>query len=176
MRSFKAISLIVLLAFPGVLCICFLHWQKAHIRHEVKEMLIHGIDRDSLTTLTFSKDETGSLLDWEHDKEFEYAGEMYDVVETLVHGDSITYHCWKDHEETHLNDLLTSITSDSLDKDPLNRSQRTNTTDILKVHYLTITQGAIDIQREVADSPNTYLALLYTHSLLPPPTPPPTSA
>jgi hypothetical protein len=39
-------------------------------------------------------------LKWEHDKEFEYNGQMYDVVEVADIGDSLQYLCWWDKAET----------------------------------------------------------------------------
>lgn len=176
MRQFRAISLIALLALPGVICFCFLQWQKVHVRHELKEKLIKGIDRDSLTVLTFSMDESATTLNWEHDREFEYAGEMFDVVDFVTHGDSITYFCWKDHEETHLNELLSSLTAHSLDQDPQNKSQRSKTTDILKVHYLAVDHLITQPPGPVLKSPSRKSDILHSRFKVPPPTPPPVSS
>lgn len=43
---------------------------------------------------------------------------MYDVIETEIHGDSLYYFCWVDHEETllnkKLNQLLASVMANPL--------------------------------------------------------------
>lgn len=43
---------------------------------------------------------------------------MYDVIETEIHGDSLYYFCWADHEETllnkKLNQLLASVMANPL--------------------------------------------------------------
>lgn len=54
-----------------------------------------------LTLLSFST-ETAEELKWEHEKEFEYQGEMYDIIRSYVQGDTIYYECWKDHEESKI--------------------------------------------------------------------------
>jgi hypothetical protein len=173
MRQFKAISLVALLVLPGMICFCFLQWQKAHVRHDVKERLISGIDRDSLTKLTFSVHESQSLLEWEHEREFNYAEVMYDIVETFQNGDSITYYCWKDDDETHLNDLLSSLTTSSLDQDPKNKSQRSVATNILKVHYLAPDRPITQPLSPALDAPVQKVTRLNTRFVMPPPTPPP---
>ena len=45
-------------------------------------------------------------MDWEHSKEFEFKGEMYDVVFTEYIEDKVIYYCWWDNKETKLNKQL----------------------------------------------------------------------
>lgn len=84
----------------------YFQFEKATIRREIKRKMIAGMDRDELVLLKFSKKDTLEKLRWEHSKEFEYNGQMYDVVARQIKGDSIYYHCWWDHEETELNQKL----------------------------------------------------------------------
>jgi hypothetical protein len=56
--------------------------------------------------LKFSTQEAAENLDWEHDAEFEYRGEMYDVIHATITADSATYWVWWDTEETQLNNEL----------------------------------------------------------------------
>jgi hypothetical protein len=61
----------------------------------------------------FSIEDTRINLNWEHSREFEYKGEMYDVIRSETKGDSIWYWCYWDRKETklrkELNVLLVSL-------------------------------------------------------------------
>ncbi len=107
--SFRAfLSLVILSAFflPFGATYLGLHIQKWRIKKEVKAKLIQGLDKSELTHFTFSKSQIETELDWEHDREFEYKGEMYDVIERHEKGDSIEFLCWHDKAETELNQRL----------------------------------------------------------------------
>ncbi|MBK7106785.1 MAG: hypothetical protein IPH62_16035 [Ignavibacteriae bacterium] len=79
-------------------------------------MLISKIDKNDLAHLKFSKDEIKTKLYWEHSKEFEYNGIMYDVVESINLHDSVEYICWQDDEETELNKRFINLLTSSLEK------------------------------------------------------------
>jgi hypothetical protein len=78
----------------------YLSLQQKAIQETVKRKLKEGILENELVRLTFSKKEIPTLLKWEHDKEFEYNGQMYDVAEVTDIGDSLQYLCWWDKAET----------------------------------------------------------------------------
>lgn len=100
----------------------FLHIQKKQIRHEVKDLILKGLDKEELVLLKFSR-EIHASLHWEKEFEFEYKGEMYDVVEQEFRGDSIFYWCWWDKEETELNKKRSEYTAQILGQDQ-ERNQR----------------------------------------------------
>ena len=106
---FAAILLITILTVPLLSTYMWLQHKKYTIRKEVKQKIISGIEKEELELLKFTKEETQEKLDWKHDYEFEYRGEMYDIVERKQVGDSVYYWCWWDHEETQLNKKLTSL-------------------------------------------------------------------
>ncbi|HET8803629.1 MAG TPA: hypothetical protein VFM72_03560, partial [Aequorivita sp.] len=54
-------------------------------------------------------------------KEFEYNGQMYDIVSKEIKGDSIFYRCWWDHEETQLNKNLKKLVASAFNQDEDNR-------------------------------------------------------
>lgn len=80
------------------------------------------VDRSELVLFKFSTEDAASKLEWEHSKEFEYENEMYDVVQTETKGDTISYWCWRDHEETALNKELTALTTIALKNDPAHQN------------------------------------------------------
>jgi hypothetical protein len=78
----------------------YLSLQQKVIQEAVQRKLEEGIPSNELVKLTFSTSEINKVLRWEHDKEFEYNGQMYDVVEVTDVGDSLQYLCWWDKAET----------------------------------------------------------------------------
>ena len=116
----KCTSLFLLLCLVAPLAATFtlLHYQKRQVREAVKRQILAGVDQKELVLLKFTKKETEAHLRWEHDREFEYQGQMYDVVETIVKRDSIYYRCWWDHAETKLNKQLDELLASVLSADP----------------------------------------------------------
>lgn len=92
--------------------------QKKLIKREIKHRIIEGIDSLELTELRLSKVQVETELRWEHAKEFEFRGQMYDVVRKTETADSVVYVCWWDHEETRLNKKLNLLTALSMNKQP----------------------------------------------------------
>ncbi len=88
--------------------------------------MIAGMDEAELVLLKFTKEETQTKLRWEHSKEFEYDGQMYDIVSKEVKGDSIFYRVWWDHEETKLNKQLVKLVTSAMDQDEENQRNQKN--------------------------------------------------
>lgn len=103
----------------------WLHQRRKAVRKEVKHQIIAGLERSELVLLSFTASELKELK-WEHSKEFEFEGEMYDIVETEVI-DGVTYYwCWSDDEETALNKQLFELTNIALGLDPLQQQNKDN--------------------------------------------------
>jgi hypothetical protein len=88
---------------PTAGSLTWLDLERASVKKAVDRHIIAGIEASDLVLLEFSREETGTLLRWEHAREFEYDGQMYDVVETWAVGDTVFFRCWWDREETALN-------------------------------------------------------------------------
>lgn len=106
MKQFVSIALTIALLVPATGTLLWLYWQKLQVREAVKEQMIEGMDEQELVWLKFTEAEAHSELHWEHSREFEYRGQMYDVVRTEVKGDTTYYLCWPDAAETELNRQL----------------------------------------------------------------------
>lgn len=91
-------------------------------------------DEDKIS-LTFQKTEIGKHTRWEHAKEFEFNGEMYDIVSFRIEGDYITYYCWWDNEETQLNQKLKSIANKAVGADPIHHKKKERVKDAFKVYW-----------------------------------------
>lgn len=87
--------------------------KRATIRQEVSALIDRGIDSDILTLLEFKLDEIDYLVKWEHSREFKYQGEMYDVVRMDTSNQTLQIWCWKDHDETNLNENLKELVQQS---------------------------------------------------------------
>jgi hypothetical protein len=109
--NYKGIVLIGCVLLPLLGAYFFLQYQKKQIKREVKWKMIEGLDVSELVIMKFSKEQTVTELNWKHTKEFEYQGEMYDIVEKHDLGDSIEYVLWWDYAETLLNQQLQALVS-----------------------------------------------------------------
>lgn len=103
-----AVGLVALafVADPTAGSLTWLNLERAIVKKEVDRHIVAGIEASDLVLLKFSREEAETLLRWEHAREFEYDGQMYDVVETWAHGDTVYYRCWWDREETALNNRM----------------------------------------------------------------------
>jgi hypothetical protein len=130
-----SILLLIFLFAPALIMYFGLQYQKSQVRHEIKWRMIKGIDKDELVLLKFTEEDSQKKLLWKHSKEFEYKGQMYDIIETKIIGDTIYYWCWWDHEETNLNKQLTELVANSLGKDPLNKEKQKQLDNFYKTLY-----------------------------------------
>lgn len=119
MRKLFCISpLLFALLCPSGLAYLYFAWQKHQLKEAVKAQLLAGMDASELTELMLSRADAEALLEWEEESEFEYRGQMYDVVDITIEGDSIRYLCYRDHAESRLKQELRSLLSRPLKSDP----------------------------------------------------------
>ncbi len=135
MKKNTAIFLFLCLFVPFLGTYTWLQFKKHQVKETVKRQILVHADKNELVTLTFKASETTTLLHWEHDSEFEYKGQMYDVVEAQTKGDSIAYICWWDHAETALNQQLEHIVDITFGTDPQNHAQQEHLKDFYKSLY-----------------------------------------
>lgn len=105
-RRLLGIALLATLTLPVVAVIAGIHAERAQWRKSVKRALIAITSKDDLVLLKFTEQEKSDLLNWKHEKEFEFRGGMYDIVSAELHCDTTYYYCWPDHQETSLNKKL----------------------------------------------------------------------
>jgi len=136
-------------------------------------MIIEGVDKEDLVLLEFTKGETLTELRWEHEREFEYKEQMYDIVETIDAGNIVYYWCWWDKEETELKRQLGELGKKIFNTDPQKKERH----DRLITFYKSL--FCIEIQNphpalhpKVTKQVSSYRTYLPSFSN-PPPTPPP---
>lgn len=173
-RKLLGILLTLCFVIPITATYVILQVQKKQVKRELKRKLIAEIDRKELILFKFTETEKKSLLNWEHSKEFEYKGEMYDVVETNIMGDTTYYHVWWDNEETELNKRINKLISTALDNDTDNEEPQEQLYRFFKtLYYSKSKKNELPIWVETKD--RYYLSRVFDHSALrpPPQTPPP---
>lgn len=111
---------------PAIATYSWLQQYKKDVKKEVKRKMIAGIDKNQLDYFEFATQEINTKIRWEHAREFEYNSQMYDVVEKKTNGKKTLLWCWKDSEETILNQKLQKLFSfvfnhDSKSKDKENK-------------------------------------------------------
>lgn len=177
MKNLHGILLLACLGVPLLGTYAWLQYQKLVVKSEVKQALMVGMEKERLVRLAFTPIQAETLLRWEHSREFEYRGQMYDVVDAQIRSDSSVYWCWWDQEETLLNQHLLTLVERILERDP----QRQNAKDQLnqffdglccppsKGNLLTFLPGCVQLRHKM---PCTYL--FHVQSLnTGPPAPPP---
>ncbi len=112
----------------------WLSYEKYQTRKSVKRKLKKTLCKSDLTHLCFSVEEARELR-WEHSKEFEYKGEMYDVVYVEEAEGNISYWCWLDKDETSLNNMLADMTESLLGEDDDRQQQKQNLLNFIKSLY-----------------------------------------
>lgn len=151
-------------------CTLFLCLQKIKIQHEVDELIQSGIDKKDLTLFTFTEKEI-SQLNWKHSKEFEYKGEMYDIVEREKRGNSTLFWCWKDEKETKHNAKVHGVLR-RLFGNKLHQKNQKQKGKFLNLVYYFIQEETTEIELEV-DLRNFHYQLFYSAFIPSPIGPPP---
>jgi hypothetical protein len=128
--------LILTLAVPFAVPFFFLHYQKKQVRKEVKEMIVAGLEKEELVLLSFTYEETETVLNWHHSREFEYQGEMYDIVEAEYREDGVTFRCWHDKKESVIHRKMDNLVAQILASDPQKKENQQRLNNYLKVQYL----------------------------------------
>lgn len=171
----KLLGLLLVLTFIAPVATSFvvLKHQKKQVKREIKWRIIAGIEKEELVLLKFSSEEKKTTLDWKHAKEFGFQGEMYDIVESKIEGDTTWYWCWWDHEETKLNKQLSKLVSLALGNDPKRQENQKNLQNFFKsLYFLGSTETSVlpveDKNTDYFSTPN-----LYRSNWVSPPAPPP---
>lgn len=97
-------------------------YMEKYSENDLQEIIIH-------------KNEIESKLAWEHEREFELDGEMYDVISTEIKGDSISYHCIHDEKESSINKRMISFIKNYLNDQTGRDASLIAFSDIFKVLY-----------------------------------------
>lgn len=86
---------------------------------------------------------------WHEDDEFEYRGQMYDIIREEAHGNKIWYYCYWDKAETKLLKHLSKYVSNYLQQHPDKQHQASTLQSYLnKTFLLSKTNGLLEPDRK----------------------------
>jgi hypothetical protein len=172
-KRLPAILLLATLVLPTLGGYAWLRYQKSEIRKEVENHRERGFTEEDLVLLRFSQMETRKLLRWEHPAEFEYLGQMYDIVRSEEQGDSLYYWCYWDEEETVLNREIAELEKSLFDTNPQQQEKQERLQQFYK-SLISIEFGIPDIPQPInITKPNSFLLTTLPLVSFEPPTPPP---
>jgi hypothetical protein len=155
---FFGILLLLSLIAPVVTGLTVLHFQRKAVRKQVKNRILEGIPNSELTLIKISPENKN--IRWKHSKEFEYKGEMYDVVRTEKHGDTTYYYCWWDNQETLLNQKLNENISMELGQNATNKSTKNKLISFYKSLYFSEEILEIEHPFYIPQNPNETKSLI----------------
>ncbi|MGM0944376.1 MAG: hypothetical protein ACQEW9_04270 [Bacteroidota bacterium] len=124
----KILGIVFLLALTAPLLLMFLvlKSQLLEVRQSVEEKFERGFEKDRILTFEFTPAEIKEKLRWEHDREFEYEGQMYDVLDRSEIDDLIYLTVYADHEETELKLKLAKLLEGDLEQNKEKNSRRSD--------------------------------------------------
>jgi len=168
----SGIFLIFCLVVPITATFVVLHYQKNQVRHEVKDEIRAGLSKEELVLLPFSVKDAATTLIWKHGKEFEFKGEMYDIVETEIKGDMIYYWCWEDKKESKLNIKLNRLVALALGQNPERKSTQEQLSNFYKSLFYVeaVPDRVFEFELNKSTFCYTFSRASFAHS---PPVPPP---
>jgi len=97
--------------------------------------MANNTDERLLLVLSFTREESLTMLRWKHSREFVYNGHMYDIVEQREDGNYIHYTCYKDHKETQLESKKAELIAMAMGQDPARENQSKKLTNFLKTVF-----------------------------------------
>ncbi|HMQ46054.1 MAG TPA: hypothetical protein PKA00_01200 [Saprospiraceae bacterium] len=135
MKYFASILLLASLLLPSAGTFFWLKLRKEAIRESIKLEIQRGIPDEKLVELRFSQEDARQYLRWEHDREFEFQGLMFDVISTKKEGDTLIYRCFWDEQESAINRQLNELANKGLANDTENKQLQRRLLDFFKSLY-----------------------------------------
>ena len=133
-NTHKSILLLAALMLPVLVAMSWLKIHKKMVKREVKWLILNHLQKEDLIKLQFTTSEKDALK-WEHNREFECNGNMYDIVKSEISKDSFTYYCYLDHAETVLNNSIDKAIQHMVGKDAKQHQTKDELTNFLKSLY-----------------------------------------
>ncbi|MGY6561478.1 MAG: hypothetical protein ACXITV_05180 [Luteibaculaceae bacterium] len=169
-----AILLLFSLFGPFIIPVGYYKLETKKIKRSIKWKIIEGIDKNELVYMEFTSHQIENDLRWVHSKEFEFEGEMYDIVEYRIVGDSHQMWLWWDYEETELNQRVKRILADFLETNTNQKEGKSKIVSFFKTLFIPSLPAKLPTfynqksEQKIADKPVFYRAP-FLSILAPPP-------
>lgn len=172
-RSLISLLLLFCLLAPVAVTLFIVEEHRVQVKKEIKQRLASVAKLRNLVTIKVDSEEKSRQLNWHDSREFEYCGEMYDVIKTVVKGTSTYYTCWLDHEETELNKKLDELVADALGNSTKHRQSKTKLLELFELFYVAENSGTpvrieTTARKQQYATPNTYQSIFLSHPFPPP--------
>ena len=117
MRKLVSFSLFFLVAWQIIGFVAYFEFSHYHLKKEIKLVLKQGVPKDELVIFEFDKNQLEELI-WLKKNEFNYHGNLFDVVRSHETAEGKTYmECISDKQETLLFKKLEQTVSINLGDD-----------------------------------------------------------
>jgi hypothetical protein len=108
MRKYFGIAILMFMLMPFLATLLWVKGEQYAAKKHVKRSIMYNTPKDELIRFDFQLSDT-VLLNWKHNKEFEWQGEMYDIIYREYHNDGVIYYAWHDARETALNNQMARL-------------------------------------------------------------------
>jgi hypothetical protein len=173
LRKYAAILFLFALILPFTGTYLWLQHQKTLVQKQVKKLIVEGIAKEDLILLRFTREELITELDWKHAEEFEYSGQLYDIVETKAVGDSVYLWCFWDKRETQFNQRLKELVAYALGNNKQNKEKQDQLFNFLNDLYFQRNSAWVLSSPDGCITHALSYIEQYSSLIIPPPTPPP---
>lgn len=133
--NWKSNILILTLCLPMLVIWSYFMVKQQMVKNEVEEKRNEGFNKDVVKILTFAKKDIKNIVRWEHDREFEFLGEMYDVISSKESKDSVSYTCYWDIEETKIKKQIVKLFFSDNENFPLQHEKEAKMIEYFKQFY-----------------------------------------
>tara|TARA_R100000005_G_scaffold96660_1_gene85670 strand:- start:19180 stop:19638 length:459 start_codon:yes stop_codon:yes gene_type:complete len=99
--------------------------------------------------LAFTEAQIKTDLRWEHDREFEYRGQMYDIISSEIKGDTTYFYAYWDKLESIINHKLNELITLHLGGEADEKDESQLVVSLLKALYIHPNQDAAKILEKI---------------------------
>jgi hypothetical protein len=173
LKSIIASILLSVLLLPFGGSYLFLELEKSKARTYAQIALADEENPVQMVWLKFSKDQIKNDLRWEHDGEFEYNGQMYDISKKEERGDSTHFYCYWDKFETLINAKLADLIALHTHGQNQDQKDAQLIVSLYKAVYLSANQRTLSYTGTETTTFHSLIILKYTNPKLSQNRPPP---
>lgn len=126
MQRFSGHMAMVLLGFLILPLFVVQHQLRKQIRsikQEVQLSILKGLPKEELRTFHFNTEQQKQIR-WEHEHEFEWKGQMYDVISVHQEGNDLVIECWPDQKESKLKQHMRTMWAKAMGSDPTHQGEK----------------------------------------------------
>lgn len=173
MKKYTGFILLIILIAPFTGYYVALNLEKIEVRRTVKQQILSGINEKHLVRFTINSDDVSTKLNWIHAHEFEYDGQLYDVVRTESANGFTTLICFPDNKETALHKKIETLISNAMHHEQKDKEKK-QFRKLFKQLYFTESVSCLKtIDNSLANIAASGWFCNYSGIVISPPAPPP---